>query len=200
MSFTRVKPAGWVDGETLTAAQANSLDTDHAASVDCSTLALGTTKTLTRTIQELPVLSPPETGWALGSSAGQWTTALTSACYAIFPVDAPNGSTITSIYVAFTGGAGHGDLPAVMPTLALASMSTTDGSVAALGTYTDDSADAAAFELTHTIGASSLSFTLNHETLRYVAILTTESGVCACAGAWFGPPRYTATMTALDFK
>lgn len=118
-----------------------------------------------------------------------------------FHIKIPHGQGLTAVRVSIAGVAGHsafpGGKPANMPTLIVYSVASADGTPTSLGSQTDTSATAAAYEAWHDLTVSGISHTANRSTSRIIAYFTGEFGANSILGMAIG--ACTATFTAINY-
>jgi hypothetical protein len=208
MTIAKVKPAGWVDGETLTAAQVNQIDTNLTYAVDGNTTtSAGLTiasRSVTRVLCATPAFYAPS-AWLVGCpGSNNWLckTVVNTQTVAAVPVHVPNGATITQSRVYVRGPTGHGALPGstIATELTRYKISTGAGDMA-MGAGIDGSATVGAYEVVHPITMSGLGTAasiVDNTQYRYAISVTSESGTCALAGSEIYGADVTYTTTRLD--
>jgi hypothetical protein len=200
VSFTRVKPSGWAFGEKLTSAQLNTLDTDHANSVDVTTLSLGSTPVaVSRRAPGLPSISAPA-DWDTQNQHIGYVECLDVNQRAIFwPICLPHGATLTSLGVVIEPTSGHGALPVARPRFELISLTNLGITATEVAFVSDTSASVGAYQTLHTITSGVLAVVMSNTTKRYLLHFESEGSTNAIAGLKFFHPFYSFTMTNLDF-
>lgn len=196
MSFTRVNPGGWVEGDTITPTQINDLDTDHANAVDKRTTGLQIDSREVGRASHLPpvALTPAD----CGITGVQAVTTVNTATTLHWPFKPPHGSTLTAVSVHITGAAGHGGMPATKPSLQVNRVTRAGVHSTISGPTSDTSASTGAYEIDHTINITGLSEVIDNSTYRYVAVISTEAGANALSGAKYTSVGWLATVTGLD--
>jgi hypothetical protein len=208
--FTRVNPAGWSDGQTLTAAKMNSLDTNLSGAVDCATLTIATSGSpaaVTRAVQDQPLPIAGTNGQILATlwsvSGGYWSsTGVSANSNLVFPINLPNGSTLASFGVRLKGDGSHTALPAAMPTASIYKYPVSGStSATVVKTVTDSSATTGTYCATsgHVIGAGAIGELIDSQNWIYRLYITNESGANATSGLCVAPPYVTRTQTKLDY-
>lgn len=95
----------------------------------------------------------------------------------VVPLKLPDGATITGLKMWLQGGAGHGALPANLPTVQLVESTLATGTTTNLATLTDAPVNVAAYEAVHVLsGAVGGSPVVAAATKRYYARVNGESG------------------------
>lgn len=105
---------------------------------------------------------------------------------------------LDSITVRYRGGAGHGAFPAGKPgTMPAVHVYTVDGdgAVTDIGNASDASADVVTFEAWHDIAVLAMAHTIDLNTYRYVAIISSEAGANYLVGDRFGRVGSIVTYT-----
>lgn len=198
--FTRVRPLGWAFGEILTSAQMNTLDTDHANSVDGPTLGLGFTKTLSY-YSSLPAVPDDFTKWRPGTGGGHASMFATDATASrlYFPLRLPHGAIWLSFVLQLRGQAHGGSWPpGVMPFLRAYYQELLNAPTLILSTQ--DVSAQGVYESTHAYGLSGINTTIDNATKTYGVFVENENGLNAVPGLRVGALYVTYSMTALDFK
>ncbi len=109
-------------------------------------------RSITRFISAAPTARPAE-NWSEQGTILEWTTLVASsyAMQLIFPLDVPDGCTVTAFQVIVTGGPGHtATLPSTMPAISFYAYDL-NGGATILGSATDPSATTTALEMRHPI-------------------------------------------------
>lgn len=147
----------------------------------------------------------PVSGWALqidpfDPSLFCWVTTSTSASKLLIPIDVPDLANITQVTARYTGQFTHPALPENMPTLTVYRRNITiSGAPNAEWSATDPSGSVLQYEGFHNITVDiDPAHTVDRGTGRYYAVLTSESGANAIAGAIFLGLLVTYTYTRLD--
>jgi hypothetical protein len=197
MSFARVNPAGWALDEVLTSAQMNSLDTNVSNALDKRVTGLDI-DSRTGVARYTPFGTIASSNLTF-QGTGYFETSATSQQTLTYPVIAPDGATITSVTVWYTGALGHAGLPAGMPTLSLRTVVLSTGAIAAIGTQSDTSGTTGALETYHAITLSGLSHVVERGTTVSFLRLLTESGANSVSGATISPVGLiTMTLASID--
>lgn len=130
----------------------------------------------------------------------------------IFPILLPHGAKLLNVRAELQGAAGHGALPAVMPSMIVESVSA-NGIDTTLATITDPSVNVATYELNHTVAAAAdfaagAGFTIANHTPSlavpsfYQVIFTHESGansIAAGLSLYSITLKYTLANAAVGF-
>lgn len=179
----------------------NTLDTDHANSLDVATLDLGgTIGPISRVCPFLPSIDTDASWSTLNQHAGYIeVTVVGATCF--WPLKLPDGATLTSIATLILPAGGHGALPVSMPRFKVVSI---HGSLATatdeVAFVTDSSANTTAYQLLHAITSGALSVVINNASKRYLVYLETESSTNSLVATKVYNVYYTFTMTNLDFE
>ncbi|MHB9005063.1 MAG: hypothetical protein ACYC6C_13585 [Coriobacteriia bacterium] len=205
MSFVRVKPAGYVDGDGLPAAELNPLDIDHANAIDgadggsydpsadiefpgvCGP-SWGPTrwpKCSSRTVyrsQSLAKLGDTTSVWAYSYSGKGWVSPDAAASSIYIPIDnLVAGATLAATRVWLIGGAGHGGVPG-MPVVSVYRLEVS-GALTLLGSAADPSADVPTYEAVHYVDVTGMAEVITQANgERYFIQVQNESGAWAAAG------------------
>lgn len=145
-----------------------------------------------------------ESGWDTevvgGSLTWMWVTNSTSASDLIIPIDVPDGVNITSVSARITGAITHSSLPENMPTLTVYRQRLfSSGAASQSWSAEDDSASFIQYVSGHDITVEfDPPHTVDRSTGKYFAVLTSESGANALAGARFFGLIVTYTYTRID--
>jgi hypothetical protein len=115
----------------------------------------------------------------------------------VFPIEVPQGATITQIRVTIDPANGHGGLPASMPRWELLTETAT-GVATLADSQTDTSANAAAFDANHTIQKTISVGPVNNATTRYTLKFFSEAGANSLTGLRVTSVLVTFNMTILD--
>lgn len=206
MTISRVKPSSWAFGEVLTSAQMNALDSNLPLTVDGRLGALDVpSRTVTRVLN----------GFITPQVAANWTVigqfgshcSVTSQQFLRFSLNLPQGCTLTTLYVAFRGGASHSALPATKPTAAIFKQAYTATAPTQIGTtITDAPASIGAYESQHILGPVSgagptftgLTEVIDNTLNAYLLLVSTEGGANAVVDDIVGAIVAQFTLTKLD--
>lgn len=142
--------------------------------------------------------------WVPVNAAARWSN-LTANTSIFIPVSLPHGSTWTSYSVLYQGAAGHGAFPGGAPGMPYTSpirMSYITGVESFpggfIGTNTDGSATAAAYQAVHLITESGGTEVIDNTAYRYGILLNSETGGNFIAGALLYLARCTFTTRLID--
>lgn len=175
---------------------AGSSTFDHAPTL-AGTLNLGLTSRNIIRAQPMSVID-------FGSNWAQTTTGIITNTPAAGSVGVEltrlaNGQTLDNVSVRYKGAAGHaafpGGAPAVMPLVTVYKLNQ-DGTSTSLGSQSDTSATAGAFEAYHTISAAGLAHVIDLTTYRYEVVIASESGANYIAAATCARINTSCTVTA----
>lgn len=137
--------------------------------------------------------------WGLVSlSSLVWESTSTSGVIHL-PLYLPHGAVLDSVTLQYTGATGHAAFPGgapTMPSLQIRSVTSSGGAGTLLGSTTDATATAAAYEVGHAITVSSIAHTVDAATNRYVAILSAEGGANWITGGHLVSLSVTCTVTS----
>lgn len=220
MSISDIKPGGWAAKERLTSGQANLARTElikcvdgtgggtytPSATISIDDLTIGGTERLkyaSRSVTRSPInymagWTSDATRWAMTavSQRPYWEQPNYGNANLLFQMSLPVGSVLTSATAEIIGYS-HAGVPN-SPVSFEIYYSAFDGfSKVALGTSTDPSASAGAYDAIHNITLSGLSHTVL-STLMYWVRFTGESGANAAVGTRMLSFTSTVTMTAQD--
>lgn len=110
-----------------------------------------------------------------------------------------NGQTLDNVSVRYKGAAGHGAFPggapAVMPLVTVYKLDQ-DGTSTSLGSQSDTSPTAGAFEAYHTISVAGLAHVIDLTQYRYEVVIASESGANYIAAATCARINTSCTVTA----
>jgi len=148
-------------------------------------------QSVTRVIQGTPW---SYSGWSpdIPANGSNWTVPSAQGILWI-PLTLPHGATLTEITLYHKGNAGHGAFPGgapTMPVITLLRKVAATGVETTVGTFTDASATAGAYEVIHAITLTGLSEVVDR-TQQYILKLLGEGGANFIAGETF----YCATAT-----
>ena len=134
-----------------------------------------------RTVRrQLALLADTTSGnWSRAATPrGAWQNTASGGTLDIHLEGLPHDNALATLVVRFQGASGHGAFPGgapgVMPTMTLRAVDA-DGETT-LGTATDTSGTAGAYEAAHAITMSSISHVIDRELYRYVLTITAETG------------------------
>jgi len=198
MSFTRAKATNWLRGDKITPTEINTIGDNLRDAVDCATLALGTTKSMTRVVVAHP-MPKTATEWVeSGTYDGKIMTTVNTAARLSYAINIPHGATWTGVTLRLKGKAGHGGLPANMPTLRSVKHVISTDTDTSLDYDTDSSATTGAYETAHDV-TNSFSEVIDSTTGVYTVRIISEFGANALDNMEIHGVTVTYTMTALDF-
>lgn len=197
MSISRIKAAGWADGEVLTATQQTSVDANIENAIDKRVDALDV-----ESVSKQRVCSDPGTAtdWTKAShdTTGIMQTNVNTLTRILFSLSLPKGATLTKVQVVLKGAGGHVGMPATKPDIIVYKISSINGTATSIGSATDASANTTAYQAVHTIDAT-MTETIDSELLRYAVVVETEDGANALAGASYYCAIAFCTMTKLSY-
>lgn len=189
----------WTGVHTWTNSETHSGTETHAGAVTFSNATAGTGahwKVSSRSeprASVLPAIDPAGV-WTPQNNGGYTDTSTGSVL--IFPLDLPNGQTLTGFSIGIDGNSGHGGvLPSNMPTVELYKVAVATGGVTSIHTETDSTGTAVAYEAYHRVSATGLSEVITSNTHRYFLKVTGESAGSAQANLYVGLPDRTITRT-----
>lgn len=144
-----------------------------------------TSRNITRVMDGSGYVVPSGAGWAYDSvapTAGAFKYINTSSgVECLLPVAVPDGAAIREIKVYFVGGTGHALFPGGAPTMPIVNLlhyDITTGALTSLGTQSDTTATAVAYESAtpHAITLTGLNHTVRRDVRRYFVEFTAEAG------------------------
>lgn len=117
-----------------------------------------------------------------------------------YPLDLPNGSTLTTVTAYVQGAAGATALPTAPGIIRVDvyGINITTGVATLLDTGDDASATLAAWKLAHQVSANGMTHVVNRETTRYVAMVFGEYGASQAAGTKYFGIRHQANQVTND--
>lgn len=140
---------------------------------------------VTRMMSGAGYVVPSGAGWAYDSVApttGAFKYINTSSgVECLLPIAVPDGATIREIKVYFQGGSGHAAFPGGAPTMPIVNLlhyDITTGALTSLGTQSDVTATAGAYESAtpHAITLTGLNHVVRRDIRRYFVEFTAEAG------------------------
>lgn len=144
-----------------------------------------TSRNITRVMSGAGYVTPSGAGWAYDSvapTAGAFKYINTSSgVECLLPVAVPDGAAIREVKVYYVGGTGHSAFPGGAPTMPIVNLlhyDITTGALTSLGTQSDTTATAAAYESAtpHAITLTGLNHTVRRDIRRYFVEFTAEAG------------------------
>lgn len=200
MTITRIKPAGWANGERLTATQMNDVDTNVTNAIDKRAGALEVDAQAVERVAAssgVPLVAAEYT-----RTHEAIVTAVNTQASAIYELRPYNRSEIGAVAVGIKPAGAHAGLPASMPTVELWEFDMNGISpgppAVSLGTVTDTSASVVAYEAYHLVILSGLSAPAEPSAYRYFVEFKSESGANALAGCSVYAALLSETVTELD--
>lgn len=140
---------------------------------------------VTRMMSGAGYVVPSGAGWAYDSvapTAGAFKYINTSSgVECLLPVAVPDGAAIREVKVYYQGGSGHAAFPGGAPTMPIVNLlhyDITTGTLTSLGTQSDTTATAGAYESAtpHAITLTGLNHTVRRDVRRYFIEFTAEAG------------------------
>lgn len=222
MSFSRVNALGWGLFEELTSAQMNALDIDHANALDTSADdTIGSTVAITwlgtnsprlasRTLSRVHLphysarsdFSAAGTDWSTAANAGYISQGYvdvsgTNVPLVIIPLHKLiDLATLIAVKCRAKGQAGHTNPPATMPKIEL--IYTVDSAQTIVGTATDSSGTATAYQLTHDVNLTGITHLIDASNRRAYALRWYgEAGTNATTGLQLYEITIDYTVTVL---
>lgn len=144
-----------------------------------------TSRRVTRMMSGAGYVVPSGAGWAYDSvapTAGAFKYINTSSgVECLLPIAVPDGAAIREVKVYFQGGSGHGAFPGGAPTMPIVNLlhyDITTATLTSLGTQSDTSATAGAYESAtpHVITLTGLNHVVRRDVRRYFVEFTAEAG------------------------
>jgi len=144
-----------------------------------------TSRRVTRMMSGAGYVVPSGAGWAYDSvapTAGAFKYINTSSgVECLLPIAVPDGATIREVKVYFQGGSGHAAFPGGAPTMPIVNLlhyDITTATLTSLGTQSDTSATAGAYESAtpHVITLTGLNHVVRRDIRRYFVEFTAEAG------------------------
>lgn len=191
---TRVNPGGWAQGDLLTPAQINALDTMAAGCVKRASTATGW-----RMMPLMYIGSTSNNGSAADThyfSAGVlYLDPSATAKKTFWALSLPHGHTLTTVRVYLAPSVGHGGEVAVKPAIEVSKTAAT-GVVSSLGTTTYTWSNVATYEAGVYLDVAPAAEVIDNANYRYHVSVTCESGANALVLALAGIDVYVTIDSA----
>lgn len=164
-------------------------------------------RSVTRMMDGKGYVVPSGAGWAYDSVApttGAFKYINTSpGVECLLPIAVPDGAVIREVKVYFQGGSGHAAFPGGAPTMPIVNLlhyDITTGALTSLGTQSDTTTTAIAYESTtpHAITLTGLNHTVRRDVRRYFVEFTAEAGGNFQNGGTIHGVRVKYDMTYYD--